>query len=232
MFALASGRWGESPHQWEFKNIGDFCPGSRIVLPADGDMSEGWLRPDLAEWLDGHEHAELLLLTISGSDWLNHCLSVRPEPFDIIVPGRPDLPEIPNTRLIPYAEMKAMMRARIRHILLGLKLVAERARIPVVYVEPPPPIEDNEHLARTAPWEADAIEERGVTSPWLRLKMYLLQSELIAEACEESGVDFHRVPDTARTVDGFMTPEGVANDPFHATGTWGARVMADFDARY
>ncbi len=234
IFAIANSSWALSPHAWAFKWLGDFSNGmgSRIVLPEHGDMSGGHLRPDLEEWLEAYDDADLILLSVSGSDWLNFCISNRPEPFDFILPSAPDLPLTPGARIIPYAEIKEALRQHIRHIVLGVGLVAKHAKAPVAYLEPPPPIESNDHIAATAAWEKDAIASRGMTSPWLRLKFYRLHSELIAEACSAAGVPFHHVPDNARTENGFITPDGVGDDPMHATPGWAAKIIREVDRRY
>lgn len=226
IFALYFGVRDNTRGKYEFKNLGDFCPGSRIVLPVEGDWEDYHLHPGLADWLNTEMKADQLVLTISGSDWLNYCISNRPEKFDFILPSHPDLDLIPDARIIPYAEIRRQMRNDIRHVLLGIKLIREAVSIPVSYIESPPPIGDNDHISRTAQFDRARIDAYGVTDPLLRRKLYLLHSELVAEACAESDVPLIRVPPHAQTPEGFLPLEGYKDDWIHANDTWGA-VMLD-----
>ena len=232
IFAIGQGITLESPLHWSFKNLGDFCPGSRIVLPAEGGWEDYHLRPDLAAWLEKELRADRVLLTISGSDWLNYCLSNRPEPFDFILPSRPDLPEIEGARLIPYAEIRRELRQMVRNIVLGVETIRAHTDLPIAYIQSPPPIEDNEHMRATAMFDQEAIAARGVTPPILRLKLYLLHSEIVRDACEAAGVELVPVPAGTQTSEGFMRPECVGHDVMHANAAYGRSVVADLEARY
>jgi hypothetical protein len=223
----------DSTHSYDFKNLGDFCPGSRIVIPVDGPMGEGELKSNLAEWLDqgGIGDVDYVLLTISGTDWQNFCLTNRTPRFDITLPFMPDLPSDKEARPIPYAEMHRQLELYIRHIVMGVPMIRARipAHIPVGYIEPPPPIGDNDFIKAHAPYAAAEIEQHGVSPPALRMKMYQLHSHIVAEACRKAGVHFIRVPNSAKTPEGYLPPIGYKDDPIHANPDWGLLMIHELD---
>lgn len=231
IYAMLVGRI-ETRNTFEFEYLGNYNFGSRIIVPEHGAWDDYALLPDLRAWLEALE-ADRLLVTISGSDWLNYCLSKREEEFDFILPSRPDLPEIDGARLIPYAEIRNELRLHIRHVVLGLRAISETISIPVVYIEPPPPIEDDAHVMEHAP---PALKQlclaHGVTKAPLRHKMFLLHSEIIREECGRSGVEFFPVPPSNITEAGYMRAEHIKDDSMHANNAYGAALLKVLDDKF
>lgn len=214
---------------FKFEYLGEYHFGSRIIVPEHGSWDDYALLPELRTWLEALE-ADRLLVTISGSDWLNYCLSKREEEFDFILPSRPDLPEIEGARLIPYAEIRAELRLHIRHVVLGLRAISETVSIPITYIEPPPPIEDDAHVGEYAPPGLKLLcQAHGVTKASLRQKMFLLHSEIIREECERSGVEFFALPPELISETGYMRAEHVKDDAMHTNDAYGGVLVRALD---
>ncbi len=222
----------ETRNTFAFEYLGPYNFGSRIVVPEHGDWDDYALLPDLQAWLAALE-ADRLLLTISGSDWLNYCLSKREEEFDFILPSHPDLPEIEGARLIPYAEIRNELRLHIRHVVLGIRAISQAVSMPITYLEPPPPIDDDTHVMEHAPPELKALcEAHGVTKAPLRQKMFLLHSEIIREECERSGVEFFSVPAPNITEAGYMRAEHMKDDSMHTNNAYGSLMVKALDEKF
>jgi hypothetical protein len=230
VFALHAGIDSSFVHSYTLKHLADFQAGSRIVLPIDGGWEDYHLNPSLGEWLVNDLEADRIALTIGGSDWLHLCLTQRPEPFDFILPNHPDLAEIVGATLIPYTELKRQLRHIIRHVVLGIKLIRDCVTIPIDYIEPPPPLFDNDYVSKYSKQFHEHMETFGITDPVLRMKTYLLHSEIIAEACCQNNIRMFHVPEQAKTVDGYLIPDEVGTDPMHANSIFGRRVMKVYEA--
>jgi hypothetical protein len=186
------------------------------------------LRDDVAQWLDTSLQADYLFLTISGSDWLDFCATNRNPKIDIILPNRPDLPELPDAQLVPLAEMRSQTAHRIRHVVRGIEALAVHLKIPIWYICSPPAQQDNEMIRQT-PGFAEAAARDGVTDPVLRLKMYLLHSEIVADACARNRVRFVQPPKGGMVGPGFLAPDCYGSDCAHANAVYGERAIREID---
>lgn len=210
------------------KHIRDFSDAH--VISTDGDPPA--LKSDIAEWAASLD-CDYVLFTISGGTWLSYCTSNRDPKIDFVLPSQPDLEEIPGAVVIPFAEMRRELMEEIAHPLRGIAALRASvpSHIPIWYISPPPPIEDNETVRRCALFAGREIARHGVTDPVLRLKMYLLHSEILSEACTVNGVQLIPPPADALTETGFIVPECIAKDGVHANGRYGARVLRDVENR-
>lgn len=229
--ATQSAHFGRAvENTYSAKLLDEFIGRHNVVTPGP-EPGQYSLRPDVSEWLETSLQADVVLLTISGSNWIAFCASNREPKLDIILPFAPELDDLPDAQVIPYSEMRRRMRENISNIILGIEAFRRHipASVPVWYVEPPPPVEDNE-LIRQSPPFADEIARLGVSDPILRLKMYRLHSDIIAEACAASGVPFLPVPDENKTDQGFLLPECVGNS-LHGNGLYGWRFVQEIERR-
>jgi hypothetical protein len=210
------------------KLLQDFV-GKHNIVQDDGSPR---LRDDVAAWVNSSLDADLVLLTISGSDWLEFCASNRNPKIDIILPEAGDLvEELPEAQIIPLAEMRCQMAHRIRHVVRGIEALRKRVpmHIPIWYVASPPPHQDNEFVLRTVPFTRAAIEQNGVTDPLLRLKMYRLHSAIVMEACGAHGLRFVPPPTEGMTGRGFLAPECAGQDCLHANRRYGWYAIQEIE---
>lgn len=216
---------------YAFKFIMDFRKDSRIVEPIAGDFENASLNKELEEYLSSLSGVDAIVLSISGSDYLPLCISMPPQLFDFILPDEQELPLLPGAALIPYAEVKEKLRRDIRHVIMGLKLIRSKTSIPVFYIESPPPIEDNDHIVRNAGWAAPAIDKFGPSPALLRYKFWRLHSNIVKEACQESGTPFLDLPRSLLNENGFLPSEAFLNDLMHANKRFGSLLLNYIDSR-
>lgn len=204
---------------YTFKSIMDFKSNSRIVEPEDGDFKEYAIIDDLKSYLLSIDF-DAVALSISGSDYLPLCISNSVVPYDFLLNQYDCINH--DVLLVPHSEIRMLLTHKIRHILLGIREI--RRVLPDVhlfYLEPPPPIEDNNFILQNPTWEKDLVDAHGISDPFLRLKFSKLHNELIEEECISNNIIFLNLPPAAKTTDGFMNPMFYGFDLMHANKEYG-----------
>ncbi len=150
----------------------------------------------------------------------------HPRPFDFVLPSEPGLPLDPGAELIPSSAVASILR-KIARPWIGL--MHELARLgdgPIYQVEPPPPNEDSEQIAKTVLRNLFPGMSREVTPAHLRYKLWRLHSELISEVCLPLGIQFVPVPPSVQTPDGYLLPE-YRGDGAHGNSAYGS-ILIDY----
>lgn len=225
-YALIHAIDGGVKNIYSHKLVADFS-GKHNVATGDPPV----LKDDVAAWVNSSLDADYVLLPLSSANWLEYCISNRDAKFDLILPFAPDIPEVAGAQVIPFAEMRRELINKIREFLRGIEAMRNHIprHIPIWYVAPPPPLEDNERLREMARFAEAEIARYGVTDPNLRLKVYLLHSEILAETCAATGVRFLPAPRTALNERGFLPADCIGSDCFHANARYGWHVIRDVE---
>lgn len=123
------------------------------------------------------------------------------KPFDFF---HPEVPETDTSRqLLPLAHMGSIIADLLRNAALATEALAHELPLARKYcVATPPPIPSEEHIRKFPEifdFKKYAIEDR-----FVRLKLYRLQMQYMAEFCARIGLEF--IPPPASTVDaqGFL----------------------------
>ena len=69
------------------------------------------------------------------------------------------------------------------------------------------------------------VESAAITDPYVRLKLWHVLQDLIAEAATRHGACFIPVPDGLKDKEGFLKPEHWANDVTHANEVYGEIML-------
>lgn len=170
--------------------------------------------------------AQFVLMASGGNEHNLIGVSGEPGPFDFVLPEDPYGEIDPTARIVPAALVRAAMARRLADCFALLRAMAQEAGVPVLQIEPPPPVPDEDLILR-------ALAERNVTTGVrprrLRYKLWRLQSMLYREVCRDSGVTFLPCPPEAMTADGMMAREAWGADGTHANAWYGERVIRQIE---
>jgi hypothetical protein len=195
----------------------------RRELTAGADLSpqfleklQGLLRQDgsghLFSLMGGTVHTALGLLR-------------HEQPFDFVLPSRPDIPLVDGCELIPYGALRDAMRRKLRFDLSIVERMKRQLGCEVVHFDAPPPALDPEFIRATI-WKGltERLRNAGIGPATVRLKLWLLQSEIVQKACEEMGVEFVPAPAIAVDDDGFLSP-AYRQDASHGNIAFGRLLL-------
>ncbi|MGD1039064.1 MAG: hypothetical protein ABR878_18295 [Roseiarcus sp.] len=106
----------------------------------------------------------------------------------------------------------------------------------IVLLGTPPPKKDNEALKKLLAaephfleWAAQiggGIDQVKLTAPHIRLKLWYVLQDLLAEEAGKVAGSFVRVPVETQDEEGFLKPEFSAHDVTHANEAYGALMLA------
>lgn len=173
---------------------------------------------------------DLVVSMIGGNQHAVYSTIQHPQRFDFFTPDADDAIE-EGAEIVPYRAIHEVFWRGLKNG-DGRSLEAIRAATVarVVHFLPPPPKEDNEHIAKNhETLFAKDLPQRGVSSPALRLKFWKLQSRVLMRICKELDIEVMMPP--ARAVDeaGFLRPEFYANDATHGNWLYGERILREIE---
>jgi hypothetical protein len=184
--------------------------------------------------------ADAAVLALEGN-WHNAIGMVECRPgFDLFGDGDGAPPDA-GRQIIPRSLLEQVFAQRMESAMKStegvlraafadiLAFVREQAKCPCVLVEPPPPIPDQEKIARFR--AVGPSTEHSVTPYAIRQKLWRLQCSLIRQYCDRAQVDYMPVPRGVFDAEGTLDPrayEGV-NDPTHMAPWYGKFVLQEID---
>ncbi|MCF8186170.1 MAG: hypothetical protein K9J28_05055 [Sulfuritalea sp.] len=170
---------------------------------------------------------DLFVSTIGGNQHQVVSLMQHPIPFDIFSPsGVGDCKS--SIHIIPYVTLFDFFESGIRFgDWARLSKVCNIAQCRVCHIVPPPPKEDKEHILKRheTHFVKAGLAEKGVTSAALRLKIWLLQVEVLKKLAKEYDVQLVMPPNESLDPNGFLSNEYYANDATHANSAYGELVL-------
>lgn len=179
------------------------------------------LRPDLAERI---ARGRKVLSTIGGSAHTVLGMVEHPRPFDFVLPADATLPVDEAREIVPAEAVRAKLADLAGAYFATLPALVDAAAVPVIQIQPPPPVADDSRIAPKVPWGLFPGQPRAIAPKWLRYKLWRLHGELIAAACAKFGIIFLPAPETAQDGEGFLDP-GYDEDGAHANAAYGALVL-------
>lgn len=195
-------------------------------------LPDGTLNPVLRDRVDAAhavDPAQPLFACISGNEYHYVGLVDHPRPFDVLLPERPDLPLRPGVDIIPAGLLRQVLEGQMEGGLQLLAAVRAAFAGPILVVQSPPPVPDNEYIRAHPISFAEQIALHGVAPATLRMKLWLLQSDIYRQACAAAGLAFLPVPAEACDPQGFLLPVGWRDDPVHANPWYGRLVLDQID---
>lgn len=150
-------------------------------------------------------------------------------PFDFVLKDSPVEVIKENRMILPYELIRRIFELHIRpNILDIINLLNEYSKYPIVHIESPPPIAQEEHILKYPGGWKDKVAQYGVAPPSIRYKLWRLHSNIIEDFCREKGFVFCPISPTTTDEDGFMRAEFMSNDPTHGSGPYGVEQLKVF----
>ena len=177
---------------------------------------------------------DVVLSAIGGNQHAVFSTIQHPEPFDFIDPETGTIPQ-PGVELIPYRTIEGVFDQGIRNgDGKSIETLRKATNAQVVHIIPPPPKADNAFIQQNheSIFAREGIEARGVSSPSLRLKFWLMQTRVLKNLCDEINVDILLPPEQALDDEGFLAREYYVNDATHANADYGELLLREIESRY
>lgn len=198
---------------------------------------EGPFPRDLAYWHDVVRYSEGRTAAICwGGNQQNQWFLFAPRPmFDFALASRPDLPVESEADLVSEAMVRELFWPSLA-ILAAMVEELVRLDARIVLLGTPPPkrsadlikgfLEKEPLLVKLAAEKGYSMTDVEVTPAIIRLKLWRVIQDMMAELAAANGGAFVEVPPETQDELGFLLPEFWAPDATHANNDYG-RLMLD-----
>lgn len=170
---------------------------------------------------------DLAVTMLRGNQFNTMGLIQHPRAFDIMMPEIDGGAVLPGAELIPLAIMRKVFADTLAGG-YGKNLLRFNTGIcPCVCLAPPAPKEDADHIMKGAEtyFRDHGIAEVGVSPAPLRLKLWTLQQEALANFCKDHGLVFMTNPPGTRDEAGFLKRQYYAPDATHANADYAVLLL-------
>lgn len=192
------------------------------VLP-DGHLGVAPGLQDLLAGVAADPQTLALCLSLRGHEYYQLCVAAITQPFDFVLPQRPDLGTDPTLPLLPLEVVSQRLLASLQPTLATLAAVRKLCpALRVLHLTPPPPAPSE----AVAAWAADERDlDRPVQSvpTAVRLKLWTLYATLLEQGARALGVQPLAPPPEALDAQGALKPELMA-DAIHGNAVYGGLV--------
>lgn len=163
-----------------------------------------------------------LVSAVQGNYYNQLAMFLTDPGIDFVLPGHTGLPLDPDGVVLPFGAVRESMAAQMSEMPEFIRMLSGQAPQGQVIALGPPPLRDDE-MIRELRLRADA--EARISPPFLRLKMWLLQNQMMQQICTRNGVHYLAgdLPGTT-DADGFLKPE-FGKDAVHADHVYGALTL-------
>lgn len=174
------------------------------------------------------ENSDVVALSISGNEHHMIGLVQNPRPFDFVPPDGRYRTIQPGHEILPYSLVYRSLKSIMRGDLF--KAFEGKFAIPVIVIEPPPPILDENHLLRNPGVFSESISKFGITKAGIRYKLWRVCCDVTREWAREAGFLYMPTPKAGVGPEGFLHAEALNNDPTHANAWFGRHIIADLSS--
>jgi hypothetical protein len=215
--------------------VADDCPGAGMVsIYRLADRKRPFERnaislDDAVSIVEGLSAGTQLFLSVLGT-YHNILGLLRSGPdFDFLLDER-DAPYEPAQWRVPHRALASAFEQTFVEA-KPVRKIRAAARVPIYLLSSPPPKQSNafilERLLRQKKqsYRGRTIRDVGVERALSRLKLWKLESRLMASWAEGQGISFVPAPAEAFDSDGFLREELYSDDATHANARYGALVV-------
>lgn len=151
-------------------------------------------------------------------------LVAHPRPFDFVLPWATDLPIDKNAEYLPYQIARKLTEDLSAQYLFQMMRIRKLCRGEMIHISPPPPSANQIRLSKDIPWNMYPEMTDQVASACLRMKLWLLQANIVSNWCIENSVTYVPSPDVAADGNGYLIEE-YYRDGAHANAAYGELVL-------
>lgn len=182
------------------------------------------LNPAILAGLEA-EAPHFLLLSIGGNE--HNILSMRQPSrrFDFILGAEPEAPVDPTADIVPEAAIRATLADYMSKNMRVLTAVRAATSLPMVLIEPPPPLPRAQVLAYPKEFFRSLVDQKNMSSDALRRKVWRVQTAMMRVDCDRLGVTYVQTPTEMIGADGLLQRSLCGQDASHANDAYGEAMV-------
>ena len=194
-------------------------------MPAFTDAAQTALNPAILGLLTAGG-LDFALLSMGGNE--HNVLSMRQTTprFDFILREEPDAAVDPAAEIVPEAAIRETLADYMRDNMRVLHALRAASGLPMVMVEPPPPLPRAHVLAYPKEFFRTQFDQAGMSSDALRRKVWQVEARMLRAASAELGIVWLATPPDMFGADGLLKTSACGQDASHANEAYGEVMIA------
>ena len=194
-------------------------------MPAFLDPAQTALNPAILGLLNT-PGLDFVLLSMGGNE--HNVLSMRQTTprFDFVSRDEPEATVDPTAEIVPEAAIRETLANYMRENMRVLQAIRAASGLPMVLVEPPPPLPRAHVLAYPKEFFRTQLDQAGMSSDALRRKVWRVETRMLRAASVELGVAWLETPSDMFGADGLLKASACGQDASHANEAYGEVMIA------
>lgn len=198
-----------------------YDPSYQPVLQGPAEAPE--LHPRLCEHLVEFPW-DFVVLVCGGNEHNVLGIVRNKRPFDFVLSSEPDLPLQPGYELVPEALIREVLKVYMADSLQTMRTFRSATELPVMQVEPPPPLPNRRVLAYPSEFVRASLLRKKIAPELIRYKLWRLESDIYTRFCDEFDIAYLRAPAGMIDKNGMLAEAGWGADATHANQRYGIEV--------
>jgi len=212
---------------WDFKGELEFLPlliePYKPVVTMKGASFE--LNSFVEDKLKSIDKQDIIVSCVGGNHHNQMCLLNHNEPFDFVFDCIEGGDLLQERRILSFQLAKAALAAQLRVVLFTIEQLVRYSELPVIHIESPPPIGDEQHILSYPGAFQEGIKKYGISPRELRYKFWRLHSQILKEHCDNHRIVFCPAPSFTMDESGFLLKEFLGQDPTHGNTLYGIEQL-------
>lgn len=166
-----------------------------------------------------------MVLVVQGNNYNALGMFVEGQRFDFVLPKDTGMPLTDDATILPVDSMRRMIQVTNSEFVPFLKRVGKMQSNKPIVVGPPPPVRGEEEIRALMDKRPKTDGKLLISAPFVRLKLWYLQTEFVAAHCLENGAIFiNGALENTVDDDGFLLDEYV-RDAVHANADYSRLLL-------
>lgn len=188
-------------------------------------FSDDGFNPRIVEALT-RDNPDFALLSIGGNEHNVLSIAQWDPPYDFILGEDPDLPLTPRAAIFPEAAAREAIRGWLVDKAAVLHALRAASSMPLMHIEPPPPLPREQILAHPKEFFRSAMQARNLAPDTLRYKMWRVQTRLMRDLCAAERILYLETPPDLQDSSGLLRIEACGDDATHANESYGRTMVS------
>ena len=168
-----------------------------------------------------------LVSSIGGNEHNVLSITQGARRYDFILGENPDLPLDTTGEIIPEAAIRENLTEWTADKIALLRAIRGASALPLVQIEPPPPLPRDHVLACRKDAFRRTVNARNLSPDSVRHKMWRVQTGLYRKACADLGVHYIQTLPDMIDEHGMLARGAWGKDATHANDNYGEAMMAE-----
>lgn len=194
------------------------------------DQPTAKLNPAILQALNA-DAPQFVLASMGGNEHNVLAIVQLYQRYDFILGESPDLPLDDSVEILPEALVRETLREWMEDKIAVLRALRAATALPIVQIEPPPPLPRSQVMAHPKEFFKNAVDLRKLSPDILRHKMWRVQTALYREICAALDVLYIETPPDMIDPDGMLAQKAWGGDATHANDLFGEVMMSAALAR-